>query len=104
MKKILIVDDDAELRSSFGEVLRAEGYLTTDTASPIEALEMAGAQEFDVVLLDFMMPEMNGMDALIALKKLRPKIKVIMMTAFASVENAVEAVKKGVSDYLQKPF
>ena len=104
MKKILVVDDDAEFRSHVIEILKGEGYQTDGAASAKEALAKSEALEFDVVLLDFMMPRMNGMDALREMRKQRPKTKVIMITAFATVENAVDAIKKGASDYISKPF
>ena len=104
MKKILIVDDDAELRAKLSEILKEAGYLTDEAASGKEALKRAGSDEFDIALLDLMMPKMSGMDVLGEIRKVRPKTKIIMITAFATVENAVDAVKKGASDYISKPF
>lgn len=104
MKKILVVDDDAEFRSHVIEVLKGEGYQTDSASSAKEALVKNEAQEFDVVLLDYMMPKKSGIDALLEMRKPRPKTKVILITAFATVENAVDAIKKGASDYLSKPF
>lgn len=104
MTKILIVDDDAEFRSNLVEVLTGAGYRTESAASAKAAIDLVNVQEFDIVLLDFMMPKMNGIDALMTLRKARPKTKVIMITAFSSVENAVVAIKKGASDYIAKPF
>lgn len=104
MKKILIVDDDAELRGNLAEILKQEGYETDQAGSAREAIEKTGNDGFDVVLLDFMMPKMSGIDALIELRRLRPKAKVIMVTAFATIENAIDAIKKGASDYIAKPF
>jgi len=104
MKRILIVDDDAEFRSHLIEVLKGEGYDTESAASAKAAITLCEAQEFDVVLLDFMMPKKSGIEALLELRKLRPKTKVIMITAFATVENAVDAIRKGASDYIAKPF
>ncbi len=104
MKKILITDDDAELRAKLSEILKEAGYLTDEAASGKEALKKAVSDEFDIALLDLMMPNMSGMDVLAEIRKVRPKTKVIMITAFATVENAVDAVKKGASDYICKPF
>ncbi len=104
MKKILIVDDDAEFRSHLTEVLKGEGYETESAATAKEALTMSEQQEYDVVLLDFMMPRMSGIDALLEIRKRHPKAKVIMITAFATVENAVDAIRKGANDYISKPF
>ena len=104
MKKILIVDDDAEFRSNLTEVLTGAGYQAESAASAQEAIARSEGEEFDIILLDFMMPKMNGIDSLITLRRLRPKTKVIMITAFATVENAVDAMKRGASDYISKPF
>ena len=104
MKKILIVDDDAEFRLNLTEVLMGAGYQTESAASAQEAIARSEAEEFDIILLDFMMPKMNGIDSLLTLRRVRPKTKVIMITAFATVENAVDAIKKGASDYISKPF
>lgn len=104
MKKILIVDDDAELRANLTEVLKGAGYQAESATSAKEGVAMIESREFDVVLLDFMMPKMSGIDALLTMRRMRPKTKVIMVTAFATVENAVDAIKKGASDYISKPF
>lgn len=104
MKKILIVDDDRELGGQLADVLKENGYLAKSASSAKEAYEKLNAEEFAIVLLDYMMPKKSGIDALVEIKRLCPKIKVVMITAFASVENAVAAIKKGASDYISKPF
>lgn len=104
MKKILIVDDDAELRASLSEILRGAGYYIDEAASGKEAIEKATLSDFDIALLDLIMPRMSGIDALIELRRVNPKTKIIMLTAFATVENAIEAIKKGASEYISKPF
>ena len=104
MKKILIVDDDSELRANLSEILKGAGYHIAEVPSGKEAIEKIASKDFDIALLDLMMPRMNGIDVLKEIKKIKPKIKVIMITAFATVENAVEAIKKGASDYISKPF
>ncbi len=104
MKKILIVDDDAELRSTLTEILGEAGYRIDKAASGREALDKIHSADFDIILLDLMMPGMNGMEVLSEVRKTRPRIKVIIITAFATVNNAVDAIKKGASDYISKPF
>jgi len=104
MKKILIVDDDAEMRSNLIEVLSAEEYETDSASSAKEALAKSREQEFDVVLMDYMMPGMSGADALLEIRKRHPRTRIIMVTAFATIEKAVDAIKKGASDYISKPF
>jgi len=104
MNKILIVDDDKELRANLSEILKEAGYQTFEAVSGKEAIEKAASEDFDIALLDLMMPGMSGIEALNEIKKINPKIRVIMITAFATVENAVDAIKKGASDYIAKPF
>ncbi len=104
MKNILIVDDDTELRANLSKILRDKGYHTDEAPTGKEAIEKVIPKEFDIVLLDLMMPKMSGMDVLAEIRKLRPGTKVIMITAFATVDNAVEAIKRGASDYISKPF
>ncbi len=103
MKKILIVDDDADLRSELVAILKRAGYHTEEAGSGEEAVEKAAAGDFDVVLLDMIMPRGGGIETLSHLKKISPRTGVIMLTAFATIENAVEAVKLGVHEYLPKP-
>lgn len=104
MKKVLIVDDDAEFRKYLTEVLEEAGYQTTCVGSAIDAYDKLNSEKFDIGLIDFMMPKKSGIDALFDMKRLQPKIKLIMVTAFASIDNAVEAIKRGASDYIAKPF
>lgn len=104
MKKILIVDDDPELRDNLSEILKGVGYHAEEASSGKEAIDKAASGEFSIALLDVMMPKMSGIDALPEIKRVSPKTKIIMITAFATVENAVEAIKRGASDYITKPF
>jgi len=104
MKKILIVDDDGEFRNHLIGVLKEEGYQTESAASAKEAYALLKAVEFDIVLLDYLMPKQSGADALYEIKRLRPRIKIIMITAFASIEHAIDAIKRGATDYISKPF
>ncbi len=104
MAKILIVDDDAELRANIREVLVEDGHETFEAADGSDALAQATSGNFNIILLDVMMPNMSGMDILPDLKKNSPRSKIIMITAFATVGNAVEAIKKGACDYISKPF
>ena len=104
MKRILIVDDDGELRSNLTEVLKGAGYQTEEAASAREAVERAVDVDFDVVLLDVIMPRSGKIDALAELRRVSPRSKIVMITAFATIENAVDTIKRGASDYLSKPF
>jgi DNA-binding NtrC family response regulator len=104
LSKILIVDDDKEYRENLKEILDNEGYPNDMAGSAKQAMQKLGNQQFDVVLLDFMMPGIDGINALGEFKKISPNSKIIMITAFASIENAVVAIKKGASEYISKPF
>lgn len=104
MKKILVVDDDEQMRRDISEILTKEGYDVANTGSGEEALEKIKEEDFDIVLTDLMMPGISGMEVLTEIKKIKSRIRVIMITAFATVESAVEAMKKGASDYISKPF
>ncbi len=103
MKKILIVDDDSELRANISEILQNDGYRTETAGSGADALNR-NIEDFDIILLDLIMPGLSGMDVLTELKKKTAHAKIIMITAFATVDNAVEAIKKGAHDYIAKPF
>ena len=104
MEKILIVDDDDELRGNIKEILQDSGFNTDDVSSGYEALRLLKFNKYNVILLDLMMPRMNGMETLSKIRENNKLTKVIMLTAFATVVNAVEAIKKGASDYITKPF
>ena len=100
--RILIVDDELVVRDSLARWFTAEGYETKPVASAREALE-AATQEWDLALLDIKMPGMDGMELEARLKEADPDLIVIMMTGYATVETAVEALKHGAYDYLTKP-
>jgi len=100
--RILIVDDELVVRDSLARWFTAEGYETKPVASAREALEVA-TQEWDLALLDIKMPGMDGMELEARLKEADPDLIVIMMTGYATVETAVEALKHGAYDYLTKP-
>jgi DNA-binding NtrC family response regulator len=104
MNKILVVDDDSGLRENLVELLQGAEFLPEEAASGREAVEKTARETYNLALVDLMMPGMDGIDTLVELKRANPRIKVIMMTAFSTVENAVTAIKKGASDYITKPF
>ena len=104
MKKILIVDDDPEIRTNLTEIFNDAGYEAMSAASGKEAIDTASHEQFDVILLDLIMPKMSGIDTLVELKRATPWSRVIMLTAFATRDNAIEAIKKGASDFIYKPF
>ncbi len=103
-EKILIVDDDPAIRDACFQVLTRRGYEVDLAARPEEALDLLGQFEFDVILLDLKMPGMNGLELLKNIKEIDPHAEVVIITAYGTVSNAVQAMKDGASDFLQKPF
>jgi two-component system, NtrC family, response regulator AtoC len=102
---ILVVDDDATTRDLLNEVLSAEGHVVVTSGSGEEALEIGRRQTFDVIISDMKLgPNLNGLDVLRTYKAIQPESEVILITAFGSMETAIEAVKAGAFDYLSKPF
>jgi DNA-binding NtrC family response regulator len=104
MAKVLVVDDDKVVLRAVTEILQREGYYVVAIDDAVEGLAAARDPSIDVAILDIRMPHLSGMDLLKAIKQARPEVEVVMMTAFATVETAVEAVKAGAYDYLTKPF
>lgn len=102
--RIMVLDDDAVTRRSLVELLAGYGYEAFSVGTGEEALEEAGSDEVDIALVDLKMPGMDGIEVLRRLKVVRPEVQVIMITAYATVETAVEAMKLGAFDYIMKPF
>lgn len=102
--RILIVDDEAVVRESLGDWFRDEGYEVDTAESAKVALEKLAHANWDIFLLDIRMPGIDGLELQRKLKEAQPDATVIIMTAYASVESAVEAMKQGAYDYIIKPF
>jgi DNA-binding NtrC family response regulator len=102
--KILVVDDERDICRALEFLLSREGYKVATAGSGQEALKKIDSEDFDLVITDLKMEGMDGMQVLENAMARRPNLIVVIMTAFASVESAVEAMKKGASDYLVKPF
>jgi len=103
-QSILVVDDEPDMRAALFHALTRSGYRVSSASSGVEALEKFKSQDFGMVITDMKMPEMSGMQVLGEIKKISPQIPVIMITAFGTINNAVEAMKEGASDYIIKPF
>ena len=102
--KILIVDDEKNMCKSLEILLSSEGYKTISCERGTTALQVLEKEDVDLLITDLTMPEMNGMELLKKVKELYPHVQVIMMTAYSTVQSAVEAIKIGAYDYLIKPF
>ena len=104
MARILVVDDQDMMRDSLAGNLRREQHEVVAAADGAAALARLGTTRFDLLITDLRMPRMNGMDLLQEARRLRPEMPVVMMTAHGNVPNAVEAMRQGAYDYIQKPF
>lgn len=104
MARILIVDDDLNTCQSLTTVLGKEGHQVFESHSGEEALEKIRIQEVDLAIIDLMMPGMNGLDFFQTLKTLHPEVVAVMISAQATVEVAVSALKSGIYDFITKPF
>jgi DNA-binding NtrC family response regulator len=102
--KLIIVDDEKILRVSISDELREAGYDVKDFADPVVALRAMRENPVDVVITDIKLPKMDGIQLLTRLKSAKPDTMVIVMTAYGSVNSAVEAMKAGAYDYITKPF
>ncbi len=102
--RILIVDDEPSMREMLGIVLRRDGYEVLIAANGTEAMEQLNRERVDLLLSDIRMPDLSGVDVLRAAKDANPDLVAFMMTAFASTDTAVEAMRLGAVDYFTKPF
>ncbi|RWX50911.1 two component, sigma54 specific, transcriptional regulator, Fis family [Candidatus Electrothrix marina] len=104
LKHVLIVDDEENMRHMLSVLLTGEGYLVDTAANGKEAIGLLESREFDFVLCDIRMPEMDGLAFLGAAEAVEHGATVIMMSAFGSVDTALEAMKRGAYDFISKPF
>ena len=101
---IHIIDDEPIIHEVLGDLLTSEGYTVVNSSNGEEALEKHSSRSFELILLDLLMPGMDGIEVLKRLKKIDPHAVIIIITAYASVESAISAMKMGAFDYVQKPF
>lgn len=101
---ILVVDDEDALRTVLSGELASEGYEVRTAADGDEAVNEMGKANFDLVLLDIKMPRMNGFEVLKFIKEKHAKTKVVMLTGFADLKNAIESKKLGADDFVSKPY
>jgi len=102
--RILVVDDEASHRIMLRAVLKEEGYDLAEASDGLEAVKAVEQEPFDLILMDIRMKDMDGIEALTEIRKISPLVPVLIMTAYASVKTAVEALKAGAFEYLTKPL
>ena len=102
--RILAVDDEAIVLDSFRKILVLDGYSIDTVETGPEAVGLVQKNDYDFVFTDFKMPEMDGVEVTKAVKHLRPDVDVVLITGYASIESAVETMKHGAMDYVEKPF
>jgi two-component system, NtrC family, response regulator HydG len=102
--KVLVVEDDQELRRTIAEALEINRFDVRQATDGLEAIEKLQQERADLVMLDVNMPRLNGMEALKKIKEIDPSIIVIIMTAYSTIEDAVQAIKEGAYNYLAKPI
>ncbi len=103
-KRMLVVDDEEVVLESCRRIFSEEGFEVSTTTSPRDALERVAAARFDVILCDWKMPDMDGMDVVDLLDKRSPETPIVMISGYPSVERATEVMKRGAMDYEAKPF
>lgn len=102
--RILVVDDEEALRTVLGSELEGEGYAVQMAGDGDEAIKILEKDTFDLILLDIKMPTVDGFEVLKFVKQHQPATKVIMLTGFADLKNAIESKKLGAEDFVSKPY
>jgi two-component system OmpR family response regulator len=102
-EKILLVDDEQEFTHVLAERMKARGLTVVTAANGSDALEKAEGEAFDAIILDMMMPGMDGIETLKRLRKINPDLQIIMLTGHATLKAGLDAVKLGAMDFLEKP-
>src|SRR5512137_82004 len=101
--RVLTVDDEQVVVESIRRVLTAEGYEVATATSARGGLDLLRKEQFDLLLVDIKMPEMDGIELLRAARDISPDTEVLIVTGYATIDTAVEAIKLGAFDYLEKP-
>ena len=102
-EKVLLVDDEEDFLEIMAERISARGMAVKTCTSAEKAIEIIKTEPFDAIILDFMMPGIDGFQALKVIKAKRPELQIILLTGHATVEAGVEAMKMGATDFLEKP-
>ena len=102
-EKVLLVDDEKDFLDVMSERIEARGMEVTTADSAMKALELVKSGNFDAIIVDLMMPAMDGLQTLKAIKEKNPDLQVILLTGHATVEKGIEAMKLGAMDFVEKP-
>jgi DNA-binding NtrC family response regulator len=102
--RVMVVDDEEALRTVLSAELEGEGYQVASAADGQEAIDILTTREFDLILLDIKMPNVDGFEVLKFVKDRHQKTKVVMLTGFADLKNAIESKKLGAEDFVSKPY
>ena len=102
-EKVLLVDDEEDFLEVLAERMTNRGIEVATATSATEAIRIAGEESFDAIIVDLMMPEMDGLEALKLIKEEKPESQVILLTGHATIDKGIEAMKLGAVDFLEKP-
>ena len=102
-EKVLLVDDEEDFLEVLSERMKSRGIEVSTANSATEAIRIAEKESFDAIIVDLMMPEMDGLEALKLIKEKKPESQVILLTGHATVDKGIEAMKLGAMDFLEKP-
>lgn len=102
-EKVLLVDDEVDFLETLSERMRVRGMDVTTSASPLDAIKKVQEKDYDAIIMDLKMPQMDGLQLLKVLKEKNPDLQIILLTGHATVEKGIEAMKLGATDFLEKP-
>jgi len=103
-ERVLLIDDEQDFMDVLAERMRDRGMEVSTATSPLIAMDMAADGNYDAIILDLMMPEMDGMEALALLREKNPDLQIILLTGHVTIEKGIEAMKLGAMDFLEKPI